>query len=86
MGQYIIAEGHLQFQVTKTAWMTKTIEERQRFFKRFRNFVPKDKKTATSTDGHLTVIQPRALGKKLGQRKRKINERTTSFKKIKEDI
>ena len=86
MGQYRIAESHLQFKVTKTAWMTKTVEERQRYFKRFRNFVPKDKKTATSTDGHLTVIKPRALGKKLGQRKRNITERTTSFKKMKEDI
>jgi hypothetical protein len=27
------------------------------------------------------VLKPRPLGKKIGQRKRKINERTTTFKK-----
>ena len=46
-------------------------------------FVPKDKKTVTSTDGTTTVLKPRSLGKKIGQRKRKINERTTAFKKKK---
>jgi hypothetical protein len=37
----------------------------------------------TSTDGAMTVLKPRSLGKKIGQRKRKINERTTTFKKKK---
>jgi hypothetical protein len=37
----------------------------------------------TSTDGRTTVLKPRPLGKKIGQRKRKINERTTTFKKKK---
>jgi hypothetical protein len=45
--------------------------------------VPKDKKTVISTDGTTTVLKPRPLGKKTGQRKRKINERTTTFKKKK---
>ena len=45
--------------------------------------MPKDKKTVTSTDGAMTVLKPRSLGKKIGQRKRKINERTTTFKKKK---
>ena len=44
--------------VSKTAWTNKTQEERQRYFRWFRNFVPKDKLTATSTDGKMTVIKP----------------------------
>jgi hypothetical protein len=47
----------------------------------FATFVPKDKKTVTSTDGTTTMLKPRSLCKKIGQRKRKINERTTTFKK-----
>ena len=69
--------------VSKTAWTNKTQEERQRYFRRFRNFVPKDKLTATSTDGKMTVIKPRSHGRKIGQRKRKINERSTTIKKQK---
>jgi hypothetical protein len=45
--------------------------------------VLKDKKTVTSTDGTTIVLKPRPLGKKIGHRKRKINERTTTFKKKK---
>ena len=56
---------------------------RDRLFKRLRRFVPKEKKTVTSTDGTTTVLKPRPLGKKIWQRKRKINERTTTFKKKK---
>ena len=52
-------------------------------FKRLRRFVLKDKKTVTSTDGTTIVLKPRPLGKKIGQRKRKISERTTTFKKKK---
>jgi hypothetical protein len=47
--------------------------------------VPKDKNAVTSTDGTTTAIPPRILGKKIGQRKRTINERTTSFKKCKQN-
>ena len=43
----------------------------------------KDKKTVKSTDGQTVIAQPRSLGKKLGQRKRKVNERTQTFKKYK---
>jgi hypothetical protein len=54
-GQYRVADSHTQFRVAKTTWTNKTQEERQRYFRRFRNFVPKDKLTATSTDGKMTV-------------------------------
>ena len=82
-GQYRVEDSHTQFRVSKTAWTNKTQEERQRYFRRFRNFVPKDKLTATSTDGKMTVIKPRSHGRKIGQRKRKINERSTTIKKQK---
>jgi hypothetical protein len=54
-------------------------------YESFRLHVPKDKNTVTSTDGTTTVIPPRIIGKKIGQRTRKINERTTSFKKCKQN-
>jgi hypothetical protein len=40
-------------------------------------------KGKVSKVGAMTVLKPRSLGKKIGQRKRKINERTTTFKKKK---
>ena len=85
-GEYRVADTHRQFLVTKTAWTTKTTEERQRLYRRFRNYVPPDKKTVTSTDGQTTVVKPRSLGKKIGQRKRKVNERTTTNKKMKSTL
>jgi len=83
-GQYRIADTHKQFGVTRTLWVSKTDSER-RLYRRFRLHVPKDKNTVTSTDRTTTVIPPRILGKKIGQRKRNINERTTSFKKCKQN-
>ncbi|CAG2243106.1 unnamed protein product [Mytilus edulis] len=82
-GQYRLASTHQHFTISKTIWINKTSEERQRLFNRFRRFVPKDNKVSISSDGKMTVIKPRSLGKKIGQRKRKINERTTSFKRTK---
>jgi len=38
-----------------------------------------DNKTVTSTDGLTTIIAPRTHGKKIGQRKRKIKERTITY-------
>ena len=84
-GQYRLADTHRQFGVTRTVWVSKTDSERQRLYRRFRLHVPKDKNTVTSTDRTTTVIPPRILGKKIGQRKRNINERTTSFKKCKQN-
>jgi hypothetical protein len=81
MGQCRLSETHRQFHGSMSGWLNKTQEERQRLFKRLRRFVPKDKKTVTSTDGTTTMLKPRSLCKKIGQRKRKINERITTFKK-----
>lgn len=83
IGEYRAAATHRQFVISKTLWATKTPDERERLWRRFRRFIPKDQKTITSTDAQMTVIKPRSHGRKLGQRKRKVNERTTSFKKMK---
>ena len=83
-GQYRVAESHKQYQVTATAWLNKTPQERERLFKRFKGYIPKDKRVISSTDGMMNVIKPRTFGKKIGQRKRKINEQTTTFRKKKD--
>jgi transposase-like protein len=80
-GQYRLADTHKQFEVSKAVWVSKTTDERDRHFKRFRNFMATNKNTVTSTDGRMTVVRPKNLGKKKNQRKRKINERTTTYKK-----
>ncbi|CAG2216828.1 unnamed protein product [Mytilus edulis] len=83
-GQYRVADSHKHFGITTTSWVNKTVPERERLTKRFKSYIPPDKRVITSTDGRMNVIKPRALGKKIGQRKRKINERTTTFKKKKD--
>ncbi|CAG2224703.1 MLL1 [Mytilus edulis] len=83
-GQYRVADSHKHFEITATSWVNKTVQERERLTKRFKSYIPPDKRVITSTDGRMNVIKPRALGKKIGQRKRKINERTTTFKKKKD--
>jgi hypothetical protein len=52
---------------------------------RFRLYIAKDKDkdVVTATDRQTCVRQPRFLGRKIGQRKRKINERTTTYKRTK---
>jgi hypothetical protein len=69
------------YEVTVTAWLNKTPQERERLFKRFKGYIPMDKRVISSTDGMMNVIKPRTSGKKIGQRKRKINEQTTTFRK-----
>ena len=80
-GQYRVAESHKQYEVTATAWLNKTPQERERRFKRFKGYIPMDKRVISSTDGMMNVFKPRTSGKKIGQRKRKINERMTTFRK-----
>ncbi|KAK3104132.1 hypothetical protein FSP39_024650 [Pinctada imbricata] len=84
-GQFRLASAHEHFSVKRTVWVSKTNEERSRLYRRFRLYIPKDKKTVTSTDGKLTIVKPRALGKKVGQKKRKRNEKTFTQKKARSD-
>lgn len=43
------------------------IDERDRLYRKFRVFKRPDKTTVTSTDGTVTVVKPKSLGKKLGK-------------------
>jgi hypothetical protein len=81
--EYRLCDSHKQFSVTKIAWVSKTDEERRRLYRRFRLFIAKDKDVVTSTDGQTYVRQSRSMGRKIGQRKRKIKERTTTYKRTK---
>ncbi|KAK3105657.1 hypothetical protein FSP39_002808 [Pinctada imbricata] len=63
VGQFRLSKSHKHFEVSKTVWVSKTDEERSRLYKRCRNFISKDSKTITSTDGQTTVVAPRAHGK-----------------------
>ncbi|CAC5400570.1 unnamed protein product [Mytilus coruscus] len=84
-GQYRVADSHKHFEITATSWVNKTVQERERLTKRFKSYIPPDKHLITSTDGRMNAIKPWALDKKIGQRKRKINERTTTFKRKRTD-
>ena len=83
--EYRLCDSHKQFSVTKAAWVSKTDEERRRLYRRFRLYIAKDKDkdVVTSTDGQTCVRHPRSLGRKIGRRKRKIKERTTTYKRTK---
>ena len=83
-GEFRLADTHQQFELTKTEWVSKTKAQRLRLYKRFRNFVPTDGRILTSTDGRTEIIAPRTLGRKPGQRKRGINERTRTNKRKKD--
>ena len=50
-GEYRLCDSHKQFSVTKTAWVSKTTEERRRLDRRFRLYITKDNDVVTSTDG-----------------------------------
>ena len=82
-GQYRLADSHAQFQLTRTEWAAKTTVERYKLFTRFRKYVEKDRRLVTASDGRTKVVGPRTMGKKIGQTKRKITERTTTIKKQK---
>ena len=82
-GEFRLAQTHRQFQMTKTEWVEKTKDQRQKIFKKFRNFIPTDEGILTSTDGQTDILAPRTHGRKPGQRKRGINERTKTNKKTK---
>ncbi|MES9880449.1 MAG: hypothetical protein ABW185_06150 [Sedimenticola sp.] len=84
-GEYRLADTHIQFKVSKTDWLQMTEQQRTKLFARFRQYIIKVPGFVTSTDGHSTVVAPKTHGRKPGQRKRKVNVRTTTAKKAKTD-
>lgn len=63
-GEFRLSDTHKHFQVSKTEWVSKNNDQRNKLYQRFRKFVTKDKKYVTSTDGQSTVVAPKTLGKK----------------------
>ena len=80
-GQYRLAESHAHFQLTRTEWASHV--DHYKLFNRFRNYVEKDKRIVTSSDGRTEIVGPRTMGKKIGHTKRKTTERTTTIKRQK---
>ena len=80
-GEYKLADSHKQFQMSKTDWVSKTTSQREKAFRRFRKYFVPPKNVMISTDGCSEIIAPRTHGKKLGEKKRKINVRTTTHTK-----
>ena len=72
-GEYKLADSHKQFQMSKTDWVSKTTSQREKAFRRFRKYFVPPKNVMISTDGCSEIIAPRTHGKKLGEKKRKIN-------------
>ena len=79
-GEFRLAETHKQFRLSKTEWVTKDARQRNGAYFRFRNFVPKQKKLVTSTDGQCTVVGSRTLGKKPKQNARRPKPLTVKCK------
>ena len=82
-GEYRLSDKLDKFKVTKTEWISITDNQRQILYKRFRLHKPEVSGMMTSTDGQTSIVPPKTNGKKPGQRKRKINAKTTSFKRQK---
>lgn len=85
-GEYRLSDSHEKFRLTKTNWVSMTQEQRTRHYKKFRNYQFSDTGLMTSTDGQSTIVAPKTLGKKPGQRKRKVTERTTTVTKRKKHL
>ena len=64
IGQLRLAESHKQFSVSRGVWAKKTLAEQDGHYKRFKDFVMKDKRIVKTTDGQWNVVAPRTRGKK----------------------
>ena len=80
-GPYRLARSHEHFRMDRNAWVTKTLNERCTFYSRFRRYKMKTAKFVISTDGKSVIRDAEARGKKKGQIKRKLADRTTSMKR-----
>ncbi|XP_052778803.1 uncharacterized protein LOC128216276 [Mya arenaria] len=80
-GEFRLAPTHEKFKLTKTDWVTMTLEQRSRHFSKYRNYLFTNPRLLTSTNGQVTIVAPKTLGRKPGQRRRKVNERTTTLTK-----
>lgn len=82
IGEFRLAPTHGQFKVSKTEWLAMTVTQRSNLYKKFRSYKT-NKSLVNSTNGRCTVVEPRTNGKKPGTRKRKVNIKTRTSKKVK---
>lgn len=81
-GEFRLAPSHSKFKVTKTEWLAMTVTQRSNLYKKFRSHRT-NKSLVNSTDGRCIIVEPRTNGKKPGARKRKVNIKTRTSKKVK---
>lgn len=63
-GEFRLADGYRHFQITKTEWVSKTAEQKNKVYQKFRKYVPSDGKVVQSTDGSSEIVTPKTHGKK----------------------
>ena len=71
IGQLRLAESHKQFSVSRGVWAKQTLAEQDRHYKRFKDFVMKDKRIVKTMDGQSNVVAPRTKGKNKPVKKKK---------------
>lgn len=83
-GPYKLSDSYSHYFIQRDVWCSKKPEEKKKIFdKLLSNAKQKPGRSVTSTDKTLTVAVNPSAGKKPGQRKRKINAKTTTVKKTK---
>ena len=80
-GPYRLAKTDTHFQVDRNVWISKRMMQRHNYYARFRRFVAKTNGLVYFTDGKSVIRDAKSKGKKKAQRKRRLAERTQSFKK-----
>jgi hypothetical protein len=84
-GEFRLVDTHAKFAVTKTEYIAMSNDQRNRLYTRLRNAPFEKPGQITSSDGTSSIIAPKSHGKKPGQRKRKVNAKTTSIKRPRTD-
>ena len=62
--EFRLADGYRHFQITKTEWVSKTAEQKNKVYQKFRKYVPSDGKVVQSTDGSSEIVAPKTHEKK----------------------
>ena len=80
LGDYVIDDQFKEFTKDSDTWLQYTTDQRNSHFARFQRKIKEiNPKVTRTTDGTRTVLTPSHRGKKPGQRKRKISERTNNY-------
>ncbi|GFN94267.1 hypothetical protein PoB_002077300 [Plakobranchus ocellatus] len=79
VGEFVLVDEYPRFGVPKDVWYSYTGKQQKRHMKKFA-FTTKER-LVRSTNSEKVVVEPKHKGKKQGQRKRKICNRTLSVSK-----